>query len=256
MSITDTVEQQGFALARQVVDADTLHALTEALEASTESGRRRRGSVYAVRNLIEAVPEVARLAESSAIRTHIEPHLGAAAFAVRGLLFDKNEAANWNVPWHQDVSIAVRSRIETPGFQSWTSKEGVAHVQPPVSLLSRMLTVRLHLDPCGKDNGPLRIVPRTHQLGRLTPAQIEDIRRHQEAIDILADPGDLLIMRPLLLHASSSAAAPAHRRIVHIEYAAEPLPGGLEWHAARAADGSGWTASATSCNDCPPPADS
>ena len=37
-------------------------------------------------------------------------------------------------------------------------------------------------------------------------------------------------MRPLLLHASASGTAPGHRRVVHLEYAAEPLPGGLEWY--------------------------
>lgn len=37
-------------------------------------------------------------------------------------------------------------------------------------------------------------------------------------------------MRPLLLHASSPALAPAHRRVLHLEYAAAPLPPGLEWH--------------------------
>jgi hypothetical protein len=36
-------------------------------------------------------------------------------------------------------------------------------------------------------------------------------------------------MRPLLLHASSPAADPRHRRVIHLEFAAEPLPGGLEW---------------------------
>jgi len=36
-------------------------------------------------------------------------------------------------------------------------------------------------------------------------------------------------MRPLLLHASSAAAAPARRRVIHLEYAASALPGGLEW---------------------------
>jgi hypothetical protein len=32
-----------------------------------------------------------------------------------------------------------------------------------------------------------------------------------------------------LLHASSAATEPGHRRVMHIEYACEPLPAGLEW---------------------------
>jgi hypothetical protein len=32
-----------------------------------------------------------------------------------------------------------------------------------------------------------------------------------------------------LLHASSAAEAPARRRVLHVEYAAPDLPGGLAW---------------------------
>ncbi len=41
--------------------------------------------------------------------------------------------------------------------------------------------------------------------------------------------GGALLMRPLLLHASSPATGPGHRRVLHIEYASGPLPGGLKW---------------------------
>jgi hypothetical protein len=34
-----------------------------------------------------------------------------------------------------------------------------------------------------------------------------------------------------VLHASSPATAPMHRRVVHLEFACDPLPGGLEWEA-------------------------
>ena len=37
-------------------------------------------------------------------------------------------------------------------------------------------------------------------------------------------------MRPLLLHASASGTALGHRRVIHLEYAAEALPEGLEWY--------------------------
>jgi hypothetical protein len=37
-------------------------------------------------------------------------------------------------------------------------------------------------------------------------------------------------MCPLILHASSKAASPSHRRVIHIEFASLELPGGLHWH--------------------------
>jgi hypothetical protein len=36
-------------------------------------------------------------------------------------------------------------------------------------------------------------------------------------------------MRPLILHASSAALEPRRRRVIHLEYAADTLPGELEW---------------------------
>jgi hypothetical protein len=37
-------------------------------------------------------------------------------------------------------------------------------------------------------------------------------------------------MHPLLLHASSSSSQPEPRRVIHLEFADDDLPGGLEWH--------------------------
>lgn len=57
--------------------------------------------------------------------------LGPGARAVRALAFDKRPDANWAVGWHQDRTIAVRVRIETPGFGPWSVKGGVPQ-NPPV----------------------------------------------------------------------------------------------------------------------------
>ena len=37
-------------------------------------------------------------------------------------------------------------------------------------------------------------------------------------------------MRPLLVHASSSCSKPEPRRVIHLEFASDELPDGLEWH--------------------------
>ena len=86
----------------------------------------------------------------------VEPVLGRGAFAVRGLYFDKTPETNWNLPWHQDLTIAVCERREVEGFGPWTLKAGIPHVHAPADLLGRMLTVRIHLDECGPGNGPMR----------------------------------------------------------------------------------------------------
>jgi ectoine hydroxylase-related dioxygenase (phytanoyl-CoA dioxygenase family) len=183
-----------------------------------------------VRNLLDDSPAVRELATSETVRSVAEAVLGPHCFAVRAILFDKTPRANWKVVWHQDVTIAVRERANVPGFGPWSEKEGVVHVQPPVELLERMLAVRVHLDDCGADNGPVRVLPGSHRVGRLSAEAIDQWREGQAPVDCLAERGSILAFRPLILHASSPAKAPAHRRVVHIEFAADELPAPLDWH--------------------------
>ncbi|MBV9852530.1 MAG: phytanoyl-CoA dioxygenase family protein [Armatimonadetes bacterium] len=225
------IGRYGFAVVPGVLDAETADRLIAALDAVPEGdGVRRRGGVYAIRNLLRDVPAIGALARSAAVRALVAPHLGPDAFPVRGILFDKTPDANWNVVWHQDLSIAVRERREVPGFGPWSRKAGVPHVQPPAALLERMLTVRLHLDDCGEDNGPLRVLPGSHRHGRLDAEAIQEWRARVPEVTCPVPRGGALLMRPLLLHASSDAQTPRHRRVIHLEFAAEGLPGGLEWY--------------------------
>jgi ectoine hydroxylase-related dioxygenase (phytanoyl-CoA dioxygenase family) len=124
----------------------------------------------------------------------------------------------------------VRERAETPGFGPWSVKAGVPHVQPPPELLARMLTLRLHLDDCGPANGPLQVLPGSHADGALSPAAVAAWRGRVPPEACLVPAGGAVLMRPLILHASSAATAVGHRRVVHLEWSADELPGGLRWH--------------------------
>lgn len=215
------VDASGFAIVLGVLEQDDLALLEQSLPQSTgESG--------GLRNLLD-IPAVAALAESDAIRSLVDPILGRDAFPVRGMLFDKTPAANWKVSWHQDLAIAVRQRSDAPGYGPWSEKAGVVHVQPPVVVLERMLAVRLHLDDSGTGNGPLRVLPGSHRAGALRDADIPRWRSGVVEQVCLVPRGGVLLMRPLLLHASSPAVEPQHRRVIHLEYASCELAPGLEW---------------------------
>ena len=182
------------------------------------------------RNLLDQT-FVQRLATRPTVRGVAASVLGDGCFAVRALLFDKTPQANWKVIWHQDLTIAARARVDIEGFGPWTDKAGVPHVQPPTSVLEQMLAVRIHLDPCGLDNGPVRVIDGSHRSGRLSSDEIDTLRQSQPVIDCVAEQGAILAFRPLILRASAPAKLPSHRRVVHIEYAACELPDPLEWHA-------------------------
>jgi ectoine hydroxylase-related dioxygenase (phytanoyl-CoA dioxygenase family) len=166
------------------------------------------------------------------MRAIAEAAVGPGAFAVRGILFDKSPDANWKVVWHQDLTIGVRAKRDVPGFGPWSAKDGAPYVQPPADLLREMVAVRLHLDDCTSENGPVRVIPRSHLSGRLAPALIDEWRARGPEVECTVGIGGVLAFYSLLLHASSPARAPLHRRVVHIEYVSaawRELPGGLEW---------------------------
>jgi hypothetical protein len=198
----------------------------EATTRDGQSARVRRGVAFARRNLLEL--EFVREIISDPGVQRVIADIAPGSVAVRAILFDKTGEANWTVPWHQDRSIAVRARIDARGFGPWSVKSGIPHVQPPLDVLRQMLTLRFHLDPCGPDNGPLRVIPGTHKY-ILDQHQIEACVETRAQIPCTTGAGGLLIMRPLLLHASSPAKTGLHRRVIHVEFGPPRLPGGVEW---------------------------
>lgn len=221
-----SLEADGFEIVEGVLTSATIEHLIEALREVTEIREaERRIGVYAVRNLLEVVPECASLAEWPGVRNLAGP----SHRPVRAIFFDKISGANWKVPWHQDLTISVRERRDVPGFGPWSVKEGALHVQAPTGILERMVAVRLHLDDCPDTNGALRVLPGTHKLGRLPAAEVTRIAAGQTGLACSVNAGDAVLMRPLLLHASSPSQTVEHRRVIHIEYAGIELPGGLEW---------------------------
>lgn len=112
--------------------------------------------------------------------------------------FDKSAQANWFVPWHQD-------RAEDG------SERAIGYLENTVAL-------RIHLDACGDDNGPLEVIAGTHDKGRLDGGAIATTVACASPALCLTERGDVLAMRPLLLHRSQRARKPTARRIIHIEY--------------------------------------
>ena len=224
--LATAIDRDGWAVTPPVVPQLVIDRLIDDLESLTSGAAGRGGA----RNLLHEAPAVRALAKSDPVRAVAESVLGHHCFAVRALLFDKTPDANWKVIWHQDLTIAVKARAAVTGFGPWSEKAGVPHVQPPIEILEQMIAVRVHLDDCGPDNGPVRVLPGSHRAGRLSATAIDDWRGHAEPAVCLAERGAILAFRPLIVHASSAATVPAHRRVIHLEFAATELPDPLEWH--------------------------
>lgn len=149
---------------------------------------------------------------------------------VRSILFDKTPDENWPVAWHQDLTIAVKEKMEIDAYGPWSTKDGSVHVQPPVEVLNEMVTIRIHLDDTPKTNGALRVIPKSHKKGKI---ESKEVLSYVDDSEVICEccAGDVLLMSPLILHSSKRSESPARRRIVHFEYARhESLDERLSWH--------------------------
>jgi hypothetical protein len=226
------LEADGFAILEGVLSPAEVIA---ALAAWEDVSRRHAadaailgdGPPYGARNLLRLWPGVADLARRPPLRNALRDVLGPEAGVVRALYFDKPPGRTWALPWHKDYTVAVAAHRGGTVFTRPTTKAGVPHAVAPVELLGAMLTARVHLDDMTADNGPLRVMPVSHRTYR----QADD--EAGRAVEIHCRAGDVLLMRPLLTHASgpSRVEAGLHRRIVHLECApTRELPDGYEWH--------------------------
>ena len=204
-----------------------------------------RGECRLVRRQIDslglkAVGERSVLAEDwcRSLAQRLRRHFGIArrlpqdAMAVQCTLFAKSPQHNWLVALHQDLAVPVRERVESSQSRGWSEKEGMLFVQPRLAVLEQLVAVRLHLDDCTAENGAVSVVPGSHRFGRLASPQAQELRSSTGEVVCPVRAGGVLLMRPLLLHASSKSTSETPRRVLHFVFGPPRLPDGLAWHLA------------------------
>jgi hypothetical protein len=206
---------QGF---RVVLDLLTVTEVTR-LRMSLEGMPRSRAGA---RNIL-GHPSVQKVADDPRLIKLAEEFLGRSAFPFKATLFDKSQTSNWLVAWHQDLALPIRTQVQASGWGPWTDKGGQLHALAPADVLARVTALRIHLDASTSENGPLRVLPGTHQEGRLSPERIAELASEVTSVECLAPAGGVVMMRPLLLHASSKSVAALPRRVLHLEYATDRI---------------------------------
>jgi len=214
MGFRAEVLSNGFAIATGVLDGKGAAQVLAALMAAPVR-RSRAGARHILSHLA-----VAAVASHEPVLSLAREALGKEAFPFRATLFEKSTIANWLVAWHQDTALPLEERRDVEGWGPWSTKENVNYAHAPAVALEQVLALRLHLDDSTAENGPLRVLPRTHELGVLTDERMHDLAARAEAVECLVGKGGAVAMRPLLVHASSKSRAELHRRVLHIEYAA------------------------------------
>ncbi|PWF49345.1 phytanoyl-CoA dioxygenase family protein [Massilia glaciei] len=217
-------DRDGFALLPDILSGEACARLAaQVTPAAGGSGGTRA---------LLSTPWCAELARMLRRHRALAPYIPAGHVAVQCTYFEKTAARNWLVPFHQDLSIPVAARVDDPALRGWSRKEEVQFVQAPPAVLAQMLTVRLHLDDCGSDDGPLRVLAGSHRQGVIDDAGAAALRATRDALACTAARGSALVLRPLLLHASSKSRGDSRRRVLHLVFGPPALPHGLDWHCA------------------------
>jgi ectoine hydroxylase-related dioxygenase (phytanoyl-CoA dioxygenase family) len=223
ISATQLLETVGYAVIPGILPDNQVQRLSRQVTSLADA-------THGTRKLLDA-PWCNELAEQLRVDAHLRPVLSSDAQVVQCTLFVKSVEKNWLVPLHQDLSIPVAERVESSQLSGWSQKEGDLFVQAPVAVLEDIVAFRVHLDDCDESNGALRVVSGSHRLGRLTSsAAMEERDRHGEC-SVVVPRGGVMVMRPLLLHASSKASNDAPRRVLHYVFGPSVLPEGLRWPA-------------------------
>jgi hypothetical protein len=204
--------ESGYWIESHILPSVECDLLTASLSESCVR-RGRAGTRHLMAN-----PHVSAVANDPRMVGFAAEILSARAVPFRATLFEKSERANWLIAWHQDTALPLQSRFQLDGWGPWSVKAGVIHAHAPTWALARIVALRLHLDESSSDNGPLRVIPGSHQVGVLTDEQVLEYARSNPAAECLSPRGGVIAMKPLLIHSSTKSISARSRRVLHIEY--------------------------------------
>ena len=221
--------ENGFSVIENVYTADEVQQILETIgNADTSKDTFRKSSdLFAIRQFLKEVPDTFDLIFNDKLRTVIQQIIGDDFFVVKSIYFDKPEASNWYVAYHQDLTISVDRKLDIENFGPWTTKQNQFAVQPPIAVLENITTIRIHLDDTDEHNGALRVVPKSHLKKIYRPETIN--WEVETEVSCSVRSGGLMFMKPLTLHSSGRTTSGKKRRVIHIEFSNVELPAALQW---------------------------
>ncbi len=221
--------EQGYAVIPNIFSAIEIENIKQVIEQSDKSKEtfRKSADLFAIRQFLKELPDAANHILNDCLINTIRKIFGQDYFITKSIYFDKPGASNWYVAYHQDLTISVDNKIETEGFGPWTNKQNQFAVQPPLAFLENNFTVRIHLDETNEDNGALKVIPGSHKKGIWRADKI-DFNLQEEKI-CAVPAGGIMLMHPLLMHASGRTINNKQRRVIHIEFSNKKLPENLNW---------------------------
>jgi ectoine hydroxylase-related dioxygenase (phytanoyl-CoA dioxygenase family) len=232
MKHINEINSEGFAIIEKVYSEIEIEKIISEIKRVTEnetenSTFRKSEDLFAIRQFHKEIPKTLDIIFNQNLKDIIKLNFGENYFITKSIYFDKPEKSNWFVAYHQDLTISVDKKAEIEGFENWTTKQNQFAVQPPKEILEQNFTLRIHIDKTTKENGALKVLNKTHKKGIV---RIENIDFENEIETICeVEKGGIMIMKPLIFHASNKTTNNERRRVIHIEFSNQKLPNELEW---------------------------
>ncbi len=232
IELNAALQENGFMIVNPIYSLDEIDSLLSVLEEGSQektdhSNPHKSPSVFAIRYLFQAIPALVPLVFNQNLKTIIQSQLGVDYFVCKSIYFDKPDTANWLVPYHQDLTIAVAKKVQADYFKNWTLKQNQYGVQPPQAILESNVTIRIHLDKTSKANGALKVLNQSHRQGICRLENVETENHLETVCEV--EQGGIMLMKPLLFHASDKTTNNERRRVIHLEFSKHTLPEGMEW---------------------------
>ncbi len=230
------LEQKGFSITSKIYDKNEVLKIIQTLERidSDSPSIIKNKELFAIRQLMNVKPELWNVLLNNNLSELIAEIGGENYFLTKAIYFDKPKKSNWFVSYHQDLSINVTEKNEITDYVNWTNKRNQIGVQPPIKILENIFTVRIHLDDTTKDNGALRVIPKSHLKGIIRTDR-ENYKTEEEVLCELKK-GESMLMKPLTLHASNRTINESKRRVIHLEFSDMELEKPIKWQEKKIAE--------------------
>jgi ectoine hydroxylase-related dioxygenase (phytanoyl-CoA dioxygenase family) len=227
--IREKVLSEGFAIVPSVYSTAEITQLLAVIDrfVDKKDDFNTSANLFAIRKFLKEIPAAHSIIFNEKLKALMNDAFGNGYFVVKSIYFDKPKHSNWFVAYHQDLTISVDQKIAMEQFVQWTIKQDQFSVQPPIHYLENNFTIRIHLDDTDENNGALKVIPGAHLKGICNPAHF-DFDQMKE-VTCAVPTGGVMLMKPLLWHRSNRSTSQHRRRVIHIEFSNQELPGQLNW---------------------------
>ena len=223
------LEENGYSVISNVYSDQEILQIVECIKNTSSDNDEvmKTKDVFAIRQLLKHIPELGKILYNQNLIALLSDLSQSEYFLTKAIYFDKPCTSNWFVAYHQDLSISVDNKVDVKNYTNWTFKKGQYGVQPPLKILEDTITIRIHLDNTNKENGALKVIPKSHLDGIVRVDSKNWNLKNEYVCEV--EKGGVMLMKPLTLHASDRTTNGKQRRVIHLEFNKHQLSKPLQW---------------------------